>query len=168
MNPRMLIGTFDGRGLKVGLVAARFNDFIVDRLLRGALDALERHGVADGDVTVARVPGSLELPLAAQAMARAKRHDAIVCLGCVIRGETSHYDQVVAEVARGISRAALDSGIPVTFGVVTAENLQQAIERAGAKSGNRGWNAALAAIEMASVLKSIRGTAAVDISRTGS
>ena len=158
MNPRMLIGTLDGRGLKVGLVVARFNDFIVDRLLKGALDALERHGVADADVTVARVPGSLELPLTAQAMARAKRHDAIVCLGCVIRGETSHYDQVVSEVARGISRAALDSGIPVTFGVVTAENLQQAIERAGAKSGNRGWDAALAAIEMAAVLKSIRAT----------
>jgi 6,7-dimethyl-8-ribityllumazine synthase len=156
MNPRVISGTLDGRGLRVGIVVSRFNDFIVERLLHGALDALERHGVAEADVTVTRVPGSLEIPLAAQVMARSKRHDAVVCLGCVIRGETGHYEQVAVEVSRGVGRAALESGIPVAYGVVTAENLQQAIERAGAKSGNRGWDAALAAIEMATVLRAMK------------
>jgi 6,7-dimethyl-8-ribityllumazine synthase len=160
MNPRVLSGALDGKGLRVGVVVSRFNDFIVDRLLHGALDALERHGVAETDVTVVRVPGSLEIPLAAQVMARSKKHDAILCLGCVVRGETSHYEQVVSEVARGVARAALESSIPVTFGVVTAENLQQAIERAGAKAGNRGWDAALAAIEMAALLRQMKGAGA--------
>ena len=155
MSPRVVSGQMDGRGLKFAIVVSRFNDFIVDRLLAGALDALQRHGVAEKDITIARVPGSLELPVAAQKMARSKRHDAVICLGCVIRGETSHYDQVCGEVARGVARAALDSGVPVTFGVVTTENLQQAIERAGAKGGNRGQDAALAALEMVSLLKAL-------------
>jgi 6,7-dimethyl-8-ribityllumazine synthase len=156
MKPRVVSGPLDGKGLRFGVVVSRFNDFIVDRLLHGALDALERHGVAEADVTVARVPGSLEIPVAAQAMARSKKHDAVICLGCVIRGETSHYDQVVSEVSRGVAQAALEASIPVTFGVVTAENLQQAIERAGAKGGNRGWDAAIAAIEMVALLRQLK------------
>ena len=155
MTARIVTGQLDGKGLKIGVVVSRFNDFIVERLLAGAIDGLARHGVADKDITVARVPGSLEIPLAAQKMARSKRFDAVICLGCVIRGETSHYEQVCSEVARGVARAALDSGVPVTFGVLTTENLQQAIERAGAKGGNRGWDAAEAAIEMVSLLKGL-------------
>jgi 6,7-dimethyl-8-ribityllumazine synthase len=155
MTPRIVSGALDGKGMRVGIVVSRFNDFIVDRLLQGALDCLLRHGVSEGDITIARVPGALEIALAAQRMARSKKHDAVVCLGCVIRGETSHYDQVAAEVSHGVAQAALDSGRPVTFGVVTAENLEQAIERAGAKGGNRGWDAALAAIEMVALLKGL-------------
>jgi len=155
VTARIVTGQLDGKGLKIGVVVSRFNDFIVERLLAGAIDGLARHGVADKDITVARVPGSLEIPLAAQKMARSKRFDAVICLGCVIRGETSHYEQVCSEVARGVARAALDSGVPVTFGVLTTENLQQAIERAGAKGGNRGWDAAEAAIEMVSLLKGL-------------
>ncbi|HKQ98238.1 MAG TPA: 6,7-dimethyl-8-ribityllumazine synthase [Candidatus Polarisedimenticolia bacterium] len=155
MNPRVISGSLEGKGLRIALVVSRFNDFIVERLTQGALDALERHGVAEKDVLVARVPGALEIPLAALAIGRTRKHDAIVALGCVIRGETSHYDQVCEEVARGVARAGLDTGVPVTFGVVTAENLEQAIDRAGAKGGNRGWDAAVAAIEMAALLKGL-------------
>jgi 6,7-dimethyl-8-ribityllumazine synthase len=155
MTPRIVSGALDGKGMRIAIVVSRFNDFIVDRLLHGALDCLVRHGVSEGDITIARVPGALEIALAAQRMARSKKHDAIVCLGCVIRGETSHFDQVAAEVSRGVAQAALDTGRPVTFGVVTAENLEQAIERAGAKGGNRGWDAALAAIEMVALLKGL-------------
>jgi 6,7-dimethyl-8-ribityllumazine synthase len=153
---RVLSGAFNGQGLRIGIVAARFNDFIVARLLTGALEALRSHGVADDDVTVVRVPGALEIPLAAKTLAESGRHDAVVCLGCVIRGETSHYDQVTAEVSRGTSLAALDSGRPVTFGVIAAEDLEQAIDRAGAKSGHRGWDAAVVAVEMASLMKTLR------------
>jgi 6,7-dimethyl-8-ribityllumazine synthase len=155
MAPRVIAGHLDGRGLRIGVVVSRFNDFICQRLLDGALDCLKRHGVADGDIMVARVPGALEIPVTARRMALSKKHDAIVTLGCVIRGETSHYDQVCAELARGIAAAALESGRPVTFGVVTTESLQQAIERAGAKGGNRGWDAALAALEMVNLFKSL-------------
>ena len=155
MNPRVVSGSLEGKGLRFALVVSRFNDFIVERLVAGALDALERHGVAEKDVTIARVPGALEIPVAALALGRARRHDAIIALGCVIRGETSHYDQVCEEVARGTARVALDTGVPVAFGVVTAENLEQAIDRAGAKGGNRGWDAACAALEMASLLKGL-------------
>jgi 6,7-dimethyl-8-ribityllumazine synthase len=152
---RTVSGLLDGKGLKIGIVVSRFNDFIVERLLAGAMDGLVRHGVADKDITIARVPGSLEIPVAAQKMARSKRFDAILCLGCVIRGETIHYEQVCSEVARGVARSSLDSGVPVIFGVLTTENLQQAIERAGAKGGNRGWDAAEAAIEMVSLLRGL-------------
>jgi len=152
---RTVSGLLDGKGLRIGIVVSRFNDFIVERLLAGAMDGLVRHGVADKDITIARVPGSLEIPVAAQKMARSKKFDALLCLGCVIRGETIHYEQVCAEVARGVARSALDSGVPVIFGVLTTENLQQAIERAGAKGGNRGWDAAEAAIEMVSLLKGL-------------
>ena len=155
MTARTVSGALDGKGMRIGIVVSRFNDFIVDRLLHAALDGLVRHGVAEGDITIVRVPGALEIALVAQRLARSKKHDAVVCLGCIIRGETNHFDQVCAEVSRGVAQAALDSGRPVTFGVVTAENLEQAIERAGAKGGNRGWDAALAAIEMVAVLKGL-------------
>jgi len=155
MAPRVVVGALDGRGLKVAIVVSRFNDFISERLLQGALDCLVRHGVADGDVTVAHVPGALEIPVTARRLALSRRYGAIICLGSVIRGETSHYDHVCAEVARGVAAAALESGTPVTFGVLTTESLHQAIERAGAKGGNRGWDAALAAIEMVSLFKSL-------------
>ena len=155
MAPRVVVGALDGRGLKVAIVFSRFNDFISERLLQGAIDCLVRHGVADGDVTVAHVPGALEIPVTARRLALSRRYDAIICVGSVIRGETSHYDQVCAEVARGVAAVALESGKPVTFGVLTTENLHQAIERAGAKGGNRGWDAALAAIEMVSLFKSL-------------
>lgn len=155
MAARTVSGLLDGKGLKIGIVVSRFNDFIVERLLAGAMDGLVRHGVADKDITIARVPGSLEIPVAAQKMARSKRFDAVLCLGCVIRGETIHYEQVCSEVARGVARSSLDSGVPVIFGVLTTENLQQAIERAGAKGGNRGWDAAEAAIEMVSLLRGL-------------
>ena len=148
VGPRMIEGDLDGRGVRVGIVVGRFNDLITGSLLQGALDCLDRHGVARRDVTVVRVPGALEIPVAAQRLARRGRCDAIVALGCVIRGETAHYDQVCAEVARGTAAVALQARLPVTFGVLTTDDLEQAIERAGTKHGNKGWDAAQAAIEM--------------------
>jgi 6,7-dimethyl-8-ribityllumazine synthase len=155
MSVRMVEGSLDGKGLRIALVVARFNDFISHRLLEAALDCLRRHGVAEKDMTVARVPGAFEIPVAARRLALSRKFDAVVCIGCVIRGETSHYQQVCAEVARGIASVALEAGLPVTFGVLTTENLHQAIERAGAKGGNKGWDAALAAIEMVSLFRSL-------------
>lgn len=156
MAARVVSGNLDGKGLRIGLVVSRFNDFISERLLGGALDCLKRHGVAEQDVLIARVPGALEIPVAARRMALSGRHDAVVCIGCVIRGETSHYEQVCAETARGVVAVALEAGLPVTFGVLTTENLHQAIERAGAKGGNKGWDAALAAIEMVTLFRSLK------------
>ena len=153
MPPRVLVGGLDGAGLRIAIVVSRFNDFISERLLQGALDCLTRHGVGEQEIVVAQVPGALEIPVTARRLALSKRHDAVICLGCVIRGETAHYDQVCAEVARGVAAVALEAGLPVTFGVLTTENLHQAIERAGAKGGNRGWDAALAAIEMVSLFR---------------
>jgi 6,7-dimethyl-8-ribityllumazine synthase len=155
MSVRMVEGSLDGNGLRIALVVARFNDFISHRLLEAALDCLRRHGVAEKDMTVARVPGAFEIPVAARRLALSRKFDAVVCIGCVIRGETFHYQQVCAEVARGIASVALEAGLPVTFGVLTTENLHQAIERAGAKGGNKGWDAALAAIEMVSLFRSL-------------
>jgi len=155
MPARIVAGNLDGKGLRIGLVVSRFNDFIGERLLAGALDCLGRHGVLEKDITIARVPGAFEIPVAARRLALSGKHDAVVCVGCVIRGETSHYEQVCAEVARGVAAVALEAGLPVTFGVLTTENLHQAIERAGAKGGNKGWDAALAAIEMVSLFKSL-------------
>lgn len=155
VTARIVSGGLDGAGLKIAIVVSRFNDFISERLLQGALDCLLRHGVRESDVTVARVPGAFEIPVTARRMAGSKRHDAVICLGCVIRGETTHYDQVCAEVARGVATVALASGLPVTFGIVTTETLQQAIERAGSKAGNKGWDAALAAIEMVSLFRAL-------------
>jgi len=149
-------GRADGAGLRVGIAAARFNDLIVDRLLEGATAALRSHGVDDEDVIVVRVPGSIELPLLAQALADRDDVDAVVALGCVIRGATSHYDHVCAMVASGITRVTLDAAKPVIFGVLTTENLEQAFDRAGGKLGNKGAEAAVAAIQAATALRSVR------------
>jgi len=155
MTVRSVEGNLDGRGLRIGLVVSRFNDFISERLLDGALDCLRRHGVQEKDMAVARVPGAFEIPVAARRLALSRKYDAVICVGCVIRGETSHYNQICAEVARGVAAVALEAGLPVTFGVLTTENLHQAIERAGAKGSNKGWDAALAAIEMVSLFRSL-------------
>ncbi|MCB0196706.1 MAG: 6,7-dimethyl-8-ribityllumazine synthase [Anaerolineae bacterium] len=148
-------GNLIGSGLKIGIVSSRWNDFMGSKLLEGAQDALIRHGVDAGDIDVAMVPGSFELPLAAQKMAHSRRYDAVVCLGVVIRGATPHFEYVAGEAAKGIAQVALQSGMPVTFGVVTTDTLEQAIERAGSKAGNKGAEAALAAIEMANLLRQI-------------
>jgi len=149
--PRMIEGGLDAKGLKFAIVAGRYNDFIVTRLIQGAMDCLLRHGAADGDVTVCRVPGSFEIPQVARELASTKRFDAVVCLGALVRGETSHFDTIAAAVARGISRAGEETGVPVTLGVLTTDSMEQAVERAGGKGGNKGWDAALAAIELANV-----------------
>ncbi|MDY6953596.1 MAG: 6,7-dimethyl-8-ribityllumazine synthase [Thermodesulfobacteriota bacterium] len=148
-------GKISGKGKKFGVIVARFNDFISDRLLSGALDALVRHGTADKDIDIVKVPGSFEIPLAAKKMADKKKYDALICLGAVIRGSTPHFEYVSAEVSKGIALVSLESGIPVIFGVVTTDTLEQAIERAGSKSGNKGWSAAVAALEMADLMASV-------------
>lgn len=153
--PKTLEGNLSAKGLKVAVVVSRFNDFISGRLLEGAMDTLLRSGASEGDIEVVKVPGSFEMPVIAKALADKKAHDAIICLGCIIRGSTPHFDYVAAEAAKGIAKVSLDSGLPVSFGVITADNLEQAIERAGTKSGNKGSDAALTAIEMANLLKSI-------------
>ena len=151
-------GELDARGLRFALVVSRFNAFICERLLAGALDALERTGADPAVIEVARVPGSFEIPVTAQQMAGSGRYDAVVCLGCVIRGETPHFEYISSEVSRGITAAALATGIPVIFGVLTCDTLEQAIQRAGAKSGNKGFEAGLAAVETANLLKRLRQT----------
>ena len=133
---------------KIGIVASRFNDFVVGRLIDGALDGLKRHNVKDGNITLAKVPGAFEIPVAAKKMAASKKFDAIICLGAVIRGATSHYDYVCNEVSKGIAQVSLEYGMPVLFGVLTTENIEQAVERSGSKAGNKGTECALAAIEM--------------------
>ena len=153
---RTLEGNVIGNGLKIGIVAARFNEFIVSRLIGGAEDALTRHGVDMDQVDLAWVPGAFEIPLAAQKMAQSGRYDAIICLGAVIKGSTSHYDYVCAEVSKGIASVGLSTGLPVLFGVLTTDNIEQAIERAGTKAGNKGYDAACSAIEMANLMKNIQ------------
>lgn len=148
-------GKLVAQGLKFGLVAARFNEFITSKLLSGALDALTRHGVNDDDIDVAWVPGAYEIPLVAKKMAESKKYDAVICLGAVIRGSTTHYDYVCSEVAKGVAQAGLSSGVPVMFSVLTTENIEQAIERAGTKAGNKGYDGAMAAIEMANLLRAM-------------
>lgn len=150
-------GDLVGRGLRFGLVCSRWNDFMGNRLLEGARDALTRHGVDESDIDVALVPGSFELPLAAQKMAATGRYDAIVCLGVVIRGATPHFEYVAGEAAKGIARTSVESGVPVSFGVITTDTVEQAIERAGSKAGNKGVEAALAAVEMANLLRALDG-----------
>jgi 6,7-dimethyl-8-ribityllumazine synthase len=142
-------------GKKFALVVGRFNDFITEKLLSGALDALVRSGAADDDLEVVRVPGSFEIPLVAKKMANTKRFDAIICLGAVIRGSTPHFDYVSAEVSKGVAMVAMESEIPVIFGVITTDTIEQAIERAGTKAGNKGWSAAIAAVEMANLFEMI-------------
>ncbi len=150
---KIIQGDLSGKGLKFGIVAARFNDFITSRLLDGALDALQRHGVADGDIDVIKVPGAYEIPLTAKTLAQSKKYHAVICLGAVIRGATPHFEYVSAEVSKGVAAVSMESGLPVIFGVLTTDTIEQAIERAGTKSGNKGWDAALSAIEMANVMK---------------
>lgn len=151
-------GLLLGKDLKFGVVVSRFNELVTKRLLEGAKDAFIRHGVREEDVDVAWTPGCLEIPLVANKLARTQKYQAIVCLGAVIRGGTPHFEYVAAEVNRGISRVSLDTGIPVIQGIITADTLEQAIERAGAKEGNRGFAAAMSAIEMANLVKSIEGS----------
>lgn len=153
--------TFEGKlvsqNIRVGIVAARFNEFIVNKLVGGAMDALLRHDVREEDIDLAWVPGAFEIPLIAKKMAESGKYDAIICLGAVIRGATSHYDLVCNEAAKGIAHVSLDSGVPVLFGVVTTENIEQAIERAGSKAGNKGYDSAMAAIEMVNLVRAIEG-----------
>ena len=148
-------GMLVGKGLKFGLVAARFNDFITKKLVEGAEDALIRHGVGPEDIDVAWVPGSFEIPIVAKKMAQTGRYDAVICLGAVIRGGTPHFEYISAEVTKGIAMVGLETGLPVIYGMVTAETLEQAIERAGTKEGNQGFKAASSAIEMANLMKKI-------------
>ncbi len=154
--PRTVEGDLSAKGLKFAIVVSRFNDFISGRLLEGALDTLVRSGASDNDIDVVKVPGSFEMPVAAKTLAKSGGYDAIICLGCIIRGSTPHFDYVAGEAAKGIAKVSLDAEKPVSFGVITADNLEQAIERAGTKSGNKGRDAALTAIEMANLLKVIR------------
>jgi len=148
-------GNVIGSSIKVGIVAARFNEFIVNKLIGGAQDALIRHGVSDDDISLAYVPGAFEIPLAAKKMAQSGKYDTVICLGAVIKGSTSHYDYVCAEVSKGVASVSLETGIPVLFGVLTTDNIEQAIERAGTKAGNKGYDAACSAIEMVNMLKKL-------------
>jgi 6,7-dimethyl-8-ribityllumazine synthase len=152
---KSLEGKLVAKGLKFGIVVSRFNNFIGDRLLEGAMDALKRSGAEEKDCTVARVPGSFEIPLAAKKMAKSGRFDAIICLGCVIRGATPHFAYIATEVTKGIATLSLENEIPVAFGVLITDTIEQAIERAGTKVGNKGFDAAMTAIEMANLLKEI-------------
>lgn len=151
--PKTFEGNLQAQGLRLGIVIARFNEFISSKLLGGALDALVRHGCTEDDVEVAWVPGAFEIPLVARRMANSGHYDAVICLGCVIRGATPHFDYVAAETSKGIAQVAMQVDCPVAFGVLTTDSIEQAIERAGTKAGNKGWDAALAAVEMANLLK---------------
>ncbi|MFB0559314.1 MAG: 6,7-dimethyl-8-ribityllumazine synthase [Dehalococcoidales bacterium] len=148
-------GMLLGKGLKFGVVVSRFNDFLTKKLLEGAQDALLRHGVSQEDIEVAWVPGAFEIPLIAKKLAQSKRYNAVICLGVVVRGETPHFEYIAAQLSRDISRVGLDTGLPVIYGIITADTLEQAIERAGTKQGNKGFQAAASAIEMASLLSSM-------------
>ncbi|RHW35706.1 6,7-dimethyl-8-ribityllumazine synthase [Neobacillus notoginsengisoli] len=149
-------GNLIGSGLKIGIVAGRFNEFITDKLVGGALDALKRHGVEPADVDIAWVPGAFEIPLIAQKLAKSNQYDAVITLGAVIRGSTPHFDYVCNEAAKGVANTALSTGVPVIFGVLTVDSIEQAIERAGTKAGNKGWEAAASAIEMANLIRDIK------------
>jgi len=148
-------GNLIGTGLKFGIVISRFNELLSTRLHGGAIDGLQRHGVAPDDIDVAWVPGAFEIPLVAKKMADSGRYDAVVALGVIIRGGTPHFEFVSAEASKGVAKASLDSGVPVMFGIITADSIEQAVERAGTKAGNKGWDAALAAIEMANLVKAL-------------
>ena len=150
-------GKLLAKDLRFGIIVSRFNDFICDRLLGGALDGLQRSGAEESNIEVFKVPGAFEIPLLAKKVASSNRYDAVICLGAVIRGSTPHFDFVANEVSKGIATVSLETGVPVSFGVLTTDTLEQAIERAGSKAGNKGWDAAMAAIEMANLLKQIGG-----------
>ena len=155
MSINILEGKVVVQGMKVGIVASRFNSFIVQKLLDGAVDGLVRHGVAEEDITAAWVPGAFEIPIVAKQMAESGKYDAVICVGAVIRGSTSHYELVCSEVAKGVAQVSLQTGVPVLFGVITTENIEQAIERAGSKAGNKGYDCALSAIEMVNLRKQL-------------
>ncbi len=154
--PAFIEGNLDAKGLKFGIIVSRFNSFICERLLEGAVDALVRHGASDSDITVVRIPGAFEIPLAAKVMAQSGKYDALVCLGAVIRGSTPHFDYVAAEVSKGVASVSLDTSLPVAFGVLTTDTIEQAVERAGTKAGNKGFEAAVTAIETANVIKAMK------------
>ncbi|MEW5807774.1 MAG: 6,7-dimethyl-8-ribityllumazine synthase [Acidobacteriota bacterium] len=154
--PKVIQGNLDAKNLRFGIIVSRFNEFVSERLLEGALDCLERHGAEEKNISIFKVPGCFEIPLFAKRIADTKKHDAIICLGVLIRGETPHFDFLSAEVTKGIASVGMETGMPVIFGVLTSENLDQAIERAGAKSGNKGWMTALSAIEMANLYRAAK------------
>jgi 6,7-dimethyl-8-ribityllumazine synthase len=154
--PKFIEGNLDAKGLTFGIVVSRFNSFICERLLEGAIDALVRHGAAETDITVARIPGAFEIPLAAKTMVASQKFDAVICLGAVIRGSTPHFEYVSSEVSKGVASVSLDSGIPVAFGVLTTDTIEQAVERAGTKAGNKGFEAAVTAIETVNVIKALK------------
>jgi len=153
--PRTLEGKISAEGYRFGLIVSRYNDFISSKLVEGAVDALKRHGATEEHLLLVKVPGAFEIPLAAKKLAESGKVDAVICLGAVIRGSTPHFDYVAAEVSKGIAMVAMDTKVPVAFGVLTTDNLEQAIERAGTKSGNKGWDAALAAMEMVNLFKQL-------------
>jgi 6,7-dimethyl-8-ribityllumazine synthase len=153
MAYKELAGNLDGSGLKVGIVVGRFNSLLTGKLLEGALDCLKRHQTSEGDISVAWVPGSFEIPYAASKMAATKKFDFVLCLGAIIKGDTPHFDFIANEASKGIAKISLDTGIPVIYGLITADNIEQAIERAGTKAGNKGWDAAQAGIEMANLYR---------------
>jgi 6,7-dimethyl-8-ribityllumazine synthase len=153
--PKTLEGKISAEGYRFGLVVSRFNDFISSKLVEGAVDALKRHGATEEQLLLVKVPGAFEIPLVAKKLAESGKVDAVICLGAVIRGSTPHFDYVAAEVSKGIAMVSLDTKVPVAFGVLTTDNLEQAIERAGTKSGNKGWDAALAAMEMVNLFKQL-------------
>ena len=153
--PNVIEAGLVAKGKRFGLIASRFNDFITDRLVSGAVDALTRSGAADNDIDLVKVPGAFEIPMVARRMAQSKRYDAVICLGAVIRGATPHFDYVCAEASKGIAQVGMETGIPVIFGIVTTDTIEQAIERAGTKGGNKGWSAAVAAIEMANLMETV-------------
>jgi 6,7-dimethyl-8-ribityllumazine synthase len=159
MSLKTFEGNLDAKGLRFAIVAGRFNSFITERLVGGAMDALRRSGASEDDIELVRVPGSWEMPLAVAAVLGQKRHDAVICLGAVIRGETPHFDYIAGETAKGIAQASLKAGVPVSFGVLTTNTLEQAVDRAGAKGGNKGFDAAMSAVEMANLLRGLRSQA---------
>ncbi len=153
--PNLIEGRLLGEGKKFALITSRFNDFITDKLVGGALDALVRSGVDDDDIDLLKVPGAFEIPLVAKKAVATEKYDAVICLGAVIRGSTTHYDYVCAEASKGIAQVSLDSGTPVIFGIITTDTIEQAIERAGTKAGNKGWSAAISAVEMANLMDTL-------------
>lgn len=152
---KIIEGELQAKGLRFSIVVSRFNDFITSKLLDGAMDALLRHGAKEEDVDIIRVPGSFEIPMVAKKMALKKTYNAIICIGTVIRGATPHFEYIAAEVSKGIASASLETGVPIAFGIITADTIEQAVERAGTKSGNKGWDAAITAIEMAQLIKKL-------------
>ncbi len=156
-QPKILEGELLARDLRFGFVAARFNDFVVEALIRGAVDALKRHGAGEKQIEIVRVPGAFDIPIVARKLALSRRYEAIIALGAVVRGQTPHFDFVAGECASGLSRIALETGVPIAFGVLTTDTMEQAVDRAGGKAGNKGADAALAAIEMANLLRRLDG-----------